>query len=84
MSAAVRAAARAEVAERRHLTTCRQRIAAIERALRQIMVTAPFGAPPREAVQLTEQLHIARNCEAAALRDWQSARRVARMARMAR
>jgi hypothetical protein len=63
MSQIVRAAARAEVAERRHLTETRRRIAAIKRAIRQIMVVAPVGAPPREAVALAEQLHIAPNCE---------------------
>jgi hypothetical protein len=78
----VSAAVKAEVAEGRHLTTALQRVAAIERQIRLIMVAQPrFGSPPLEVRQLQSQLEIAKNAAVAAERDAASAKRVTKMAR---
>ena len=84
MSAMVQAALAEARSEHRHWRTCCDQAYEVRSALKRELALSPFGAPNKKAKALAEMLERVEGAKRRAWLEWQSARRVAGLARATR
>jgi hypothetical protein len=81
MSALARAALAEVRSEHRHWRACCDQVWEVRSALKREMALSPFGSPSEKAKALAEMLERVEGAKRRAWLEWQSARRVAGLAR---